>query len=79
VAASCRPPRQTKSSPVFPVVGQPLQRHARHITSNGHSRQQSTGAEERELEGVGGLNYGSSVSRSEACAERGRLPRHRET
>ena len=46
-------PRKTKSSPVFPVVGQLLQRHARHITSNGHSGRQSTRAvriEERELE-----------------------------
>ena len=34
MAASCRPPRKTKSSPVFPVVGQLLQRHARHLTSN---------------------------------------------
>ena len=42
VAASCRPPRQTKSSPVFPVVGQLLQRHARHITSNGRSSRWST-------------------------------------
>ena len=42
VAASCRPPRKTKSSPVFPVVGQLLQRHARHITSNGHSSRWST-------------------------------------
>jgi hypothetical protein len=44
VAASCRPPRKTKFSPVFPVVGQLLQRHARHIPSNGHSRRQSTRA-----------------------------------
>ena len=33
MAASCRPPRKTKFSPVFPVIGQLLQRHARRFTS----------------------------------------------
>ena len=35
-------PQKTKFSPVFPVVGQLLQRHARHLTSNGHSGGRST-------------------------------------
>ena len=30
-------PQKTKLSPVFPVVGQLLQRHTRYVPSNGHS------------------------------------------
>ena len=56
--AACRPPRKTKSSPVFPVVGQLLQRHARHIASNAPpagGQRLAIRIVERELE-AGGLN-----------------------
>jgi len=56
VAASCRPPQKDEVLPRVPRRRTTIQRHARHITSNGHSGRQSMRAgriREREVEEYG--------------------------